>query len=100
MAKGLTESLIAKFTDAGKLLAEDKDKKYALVSNRTAIVQNNLGLLNDLNDQLTDICRTGKILYMQTDKAKLKDYTYTQMMNQVRRSAKAVAAKTAIAVKR
>ena len=99
MSKGLTDALIAKFTDAGKLLAEDKDKKYALVSNRTAIVQNNMGLLNDLNDQLTEICRIGKILYKQTDKAKLKDYTFTQMMNQVRRSAKAVAAKTEIAVK-
>ena len=99
MAKGLTDALIAKFTDAGKLLADDKGKKYTLVSNRNAIVQNNVSLLNDLNDQLTEICRIGKILYKQTDKAKLEDYTFTQMMNQVRRSAKAVAAKTEIAVK-
>lgn len=34
---------------------------------------------------MAEICRIGKILYKQTDKAKLKDYTFTQMMKQVRR---------------
>lgn len=88
MAKGVTEELIAKFTDAGRLLVENKNRKFSLVSNRAAMVQNNQGLLNDLYDQLTEICRIGKILYKQTDKAKLKDYTFTRMMKQVRRSAK------------
>jgi hypothetical protein len=91
--KGLTEALIAKFTEAGKLLAEDKDKKYALVSNRISIVQNNMGLLNELYEQLTEICRIGKVLYKQTDKAKLKDYTFAQMKKQVRRVEKPVEAK-------
>ncbi len=98
MAKGLTEELIAKFTDAGKLLAEDKNKRYALVSNRAAIVQKNQGQLNDLYDQLTEVCRIGKILYKQTDNAKLKDYTFAKMMTQVRVSARPVAAKTEVAV--
>ncbi len=86
--KGLAEPLICRFTDAAKLLAEDKDKKYALHSNRKATVQNNLGLLNDLYDQLTGICSVGKILYKRTDKAKLADYTFVQMMKQVKRSTK------------
>ena len=98
MAKGLTEELIAKFSDAGKLLAEDKNKRYALVSNRAAIVQNNQGLLNDLYEQLTEVCRIGKILYKQTDNAKLKDYTFAKMMNQVRIGTKPVAVKTEVAV--
>lgn len=88
MAKGLTEPLIGKFTETGISLAEDKNKKYKLISNRTAIVQNNLGILNDLNDQMAEICKIGKILYKQTDKAKLKDYTFAQMMKQVRRADK------------
>jgi len=99
MAKGLTEVLIARFTDAVKLLTEDKDKSYSLVSNRAAIVQNNMGLLSDLKDQLTEICRIGKILYKQTDQAKLKDYTFTQMMNQIRRNAKAGEVKPEMVVK-
>lgn len=85
VAKGLNEELVVKFSEAKALLSEDKNKRYKLVSNRTAIVQNNLGLLNDLNVQMAEICRIGKILYKQTDKAKLKDYTFTQMMKQVRR---------------
>ena len=86
--KGLTEELIGIFTGLGKQLADEKDKKYALVSNRAAIVQNNMGMLNDLSDQLAEICRVGKVLYKQKDQAKLKDYTFTQMMKQVKRSDK------------
>ncbi len=93
MAKGLTEPLIARFTEAVQLLTDDKDKSYSLVSNRAAIVQSNMGLLNDLKNQLTEICGIGKILYKQTDQAKLKDYTFTQMMKQVRRDVKAGAVK-------
>jgi len=99
MAKGLTVPLIAKFTEVAKPLASDKDKKYTLVSNRAAIVQSNRGLLNELGDQLAEICRIGKILYGQTDQAKLKDYTFAQLMKQVKRSAQATDAKTEPPVK-
>lgn len=84
-AMGLTDALVLKFTEAKKSLADDKQKKYELSSNRTAIVQNNLGVLNELYDQMTDICKIGKILYKQTDGAKLKDYTFSQLIKQVRR---------------
>ena len=94
MAKGLTEPQIVKFTEVSFTLTEDKNKKYKLISNRTAIVQNNLGILNDLNDQMAEICKIGKILYKQTDKAKLKDYTFAQMMKQVRRVDKPEGEKT------
>lgn len=99
MAKGLTETLIAKFTELSKPLAADKDKKYALVSKRAAILQNNRGLLNELGDQLAEICRIGKILYGQTDQAKLKDYTFAQLMKQVKRSAQSTDPKTEPQVK-
>jgi hypothetical protein len=98
MARGLTEELITRFAVAARQLAEDKNRKYSLVSNRAAMVQKNLGLLNDLNDQLTEICRIGKILYKQTDPAKVRDYTFTKMMNQVRASTKPAAAKKEVAV--
>jgi len=98
IGNGLSDELIAKFTDAAKVLAEAKNERFSLVSNRSALVQNNLGLLNELYDQLTEICRIGKILYKQTDNAKLKDYTIAKMMNQVRGSAKPVAVKAGVAV--
>jgi len=84
-AKGLTEALALKFAEAGTALANDKNTKYKLVSNRMATVQNNIGMLNDLYDQLVEITRIGKILYKQTDKAKLNDYTFSYLMKQVRR---------------
>jgi hypothetical protein len=98
MAKGLTEALIAKFTEAVKLLTEDKDKSFSLISSRAAIVQSNMGMLSDLKNQLTEICTIGKILYKQTDKAKLKDYTFSQMMKQIRKDVRATAVKPAATV--
>ncbi|MBA4411618.1 MAG: hypothetical protein Q8S54_04210 [Bacteroidota bacterium] len=89
MDKGLTAVLIEKFNDAESSLSAYKNQKYTLVSNRSALVQNNLGLLNDLYDQLTEICNIGKVLYKQTDKAKLNDYTFSYLMKQVRRNGKA-----------
>ena len=41
------------------------------------------------HDQLTEICKIRKILYKQTDKAKLNDYTFTYLLKQVRRAEKA-----------
>jgi len=87
-AKGLTDELAAKFSDALLVLADDSDKRYKLVSNRAALVQSNMEQLNELNAQLVEICDIGKILFKQTDKAKLKDYTFTQLMKKVRRTEK------------
>lgn len=87
-AVGLTDTTVDKFTDAGNLLATDKMKKYELVSTRMALVQNNLGMLNELYYQFTDISNIGKALYKQTDKAKLNDYTFAYLMKQVRRTSK------------
>jgi hypothetical protein len=91
VAKGLGEPLIAKFVDAKTSIAADKQKQYEITSKRKGIVQDNLGLLNDLYDQLSEILRIGKILYQQTDPAKLKDYTFTELMKQVRKTVKMLA---------
>lgn len=87
-AKGLTDALVAKFVDARTALADDKNKKYELTSARSALVQNNLGMFNGLYDQFAEICSIGEVLYKQTDKAKLNDYTFAYLMKQVRRADK------------
>ena len=94
MAKGLTEELMTRLADLWKQLAEDKDRRYAQVSNRAALVQFKQGLLQELYHQLSEICNVGKILYRQTDQAKLNDYTLARMMDQVRRNTKQEAVKT------
>ena len=93
-AKGLSEALIGKFEATEAQLSENRNKKYEIVSNRMALVQNNIGTLNKLYDQLTEICKIGKILYKNTDKAKLNDYTFSYLMKQVRRVEKPEETKT------
>ena len=83
--KGLTEAFVEKFAETEAQLAENRKTKYEIVSNRAAIVQNNMGTLNDLYDQFTEICKIGKILFKKTDKAKLNDYTFSYLLRQVRR---------------
>lgn len=86
--KGMTEAFAARFTQAGLSLAEDKNKRYIMVSNRSAMVQNNIAQLNDLYEQLTEICSIGKILYKKNNLAKLNDYTISFLLKQVRRNFK------------
>ncbi|MBL7967497.1 MAG: hypothetical protein JNK09_10895 [Prolixibacteraceae bacterium] len=87
-AKGMTPEFAAKFTQASASLAEDKRKRYTMISNRAALVQNNMNQLNDLYAQMTEICTIGKILYKQTDKAKQNDYTIAFLLKQVHRTFK------------
>jgi hypothetical protein len=98
MTKGLSAALIARFTVISKLLDEDMDKKFALVSQRYANVQKNRGLLKELYDQLNEICSVGKILYWSTNESKQKDYTLTRMICQVRRIGKEVDEMRSVAV--
>lgn len=86
--QGLTEELIAVFATAAEALKEDKAEQAKIISNRIKIVQNNLWLLNDLYDQLAEILIAGKILYKASDPAKLKDYTFENLKNRVRRASK------------
>lgn len=96
-AVGMTPAFAIKFTQADASLADDKKKYYTMVSNRAALVQSNMAQLNDLYNQMSQICDIGKILYKQSDKAKLNDYTVSFLLKQVRRTPKpeANAAKSA-----
>ncbi|MGB4578112.1 MAG: hypothetical protein WBI06_14605 [Paludibacter sp.] len=86
---GLTEELMAKFSTASEPLTALKEQQYSLLTNRMKIVQENTGLLNDLFEQLTEIFKVGKILFKATDPVKLKEYTFSELLKQVRRKDKA-----------
>jgi hypothetical protein len=88
IAKGWSEEPMTRLADLWKQLAQDKDRRYLQVSSRAALVQYKQGLLQELYRQLSEICRIGKILYQQTDQAKLKDYTLARMMDQIGRNTK------------
>ncbi len=86
--QGLTEEAIELFASANKSLKNDKLKQAEIFSNRKKIVQDNLGLLNDLFGQLTEILTAGKILYNATDRAKAQDYSFEDLKKRVRRASK------------
>ena len=88
--KGLKEELIGKFASAYTQVSDDKQKQFEIGSNRQNIVQNNLGELNGLYDQLTEILSKGKMLYKFTDPAKLKEYTFSELKKRVRKVNKPV----------
>lgn len=83
-AEGLTDDLIARFTDASAAIAADNEKQYEMLSARKELVQNNLHILNALYTQLTAICDIGKILYRKTAPEKVSEYTFTWLLKQVR----------------
>ena len=85
-AQGLTEEVIAKFSTAASIITEGKQKQYEIVSNRKLIVQNNLGVCNDLFNQLSEIFVVGKILYKVTDAVKLQEYSFKDLIKTVRKT--------------
>lgn len=89
VVQGLSEELIATFSTAGETLTGLKEDQYRLLTNRMQIVQENAGLLNGLFEQLTEIFKVGKILFKATDPVKLKEYTFSEVLKQVKRKDKA-----------
>lgn len=88
MAKGATEGLLDDFLEAFTALSNDKNRKFGLISNRAYLVQSNREKLNQLYEQFVEISTIGKMFFRQTDKAKLKDYTFSHLLKQVRRTEK------------
>ena len=86
VAKGLSDELIALFTNSAVTLADDKRKQVELISNRKGIILNNISLFNELYTQLCNIMAVGKILYKKTNSAKLQDYTFSDLKKRVRRA--------------
>ena len=97
-AMGLNEAMIADFADASKAIADNNQLQYTLLKTRKDIVQKNIGMLNSLYAQLTEILRVGKILYSDRNTVKAKQYTFAELKRNVRsvhKTVKDLPAKTA-----
>lgn len=86
--QGFTNALQEKLTTTYTTLKADRELQYSIHSNRKELVQNNIGLLNDLYGQLNEILRTGKILYQRTNPVKGKEYVFSELKKGVRQSTK------------
>jgi hypothetical protein len=85
-AQGLQPEFSALFVDAEVSISTDKQNQYEIISNRKAVVQNNVGVLNSLFEQLTEIQTIGKILYKDNDAVKLQEYTFSELKKRVRKT--------------
>jgi uncharacterized protein YeeX (DUF496 family) len=82
--QGLSDAVISAFAAAAVSIRDDNRKQYELVSNRKELVQNNMELFNGLYAKIIEICQVGKALYKGKDEKKVKDYTFSELMKQVR----------------
>lgn len=85
---GLPEGFSTELKNLYNSIATDRQEQFKIVSNRMAIVQNNLQLLNDLYVWLQEIYAIGKVLYSKSDIVKYKEYTFTELLKKVKLSAK------------
>ena len=87
-AQGFTDALQEKLTNAYTALNADRQAQYQILSNRKVLVQTNIGTLNELYSQLTEVLNIGKILYKGVNPAKQKEYTFPELKKRVRRTSK------------
>ena len=83
--QGFTDALQQKLAESASSLHTYKQLQYELLTHRKALVQSNVVILNDLYNKLTEILRTGKILYERQDAVKLQEYTFYELKKKVRR---------------
>jgi hypothetical protein len=83
-AVGFTDTLTEKFTEAITGITADNELQYNLLTARKELVQNNLGVFNDLYAQLMEFCEVGKMLYKTTNPARVQEYTFSYLLTKVR----------------
>lgn len=93
-AHGLQADLVNLFAESASAISADKQTSYEVQSNRKTIVQNNLGKLNALSDQLSEILNIGKILFKGIDVVKQQEYTFNELKKRVRKTQTASTDKT------
>ncbi|MGD9992116.1 MAG: hypothetical protein AB7S69_02355 [Salinivirgaceae bacterium] len=92
---GMPQNLLADMKAAVDSISADKQQRYEILSQRKALVENNLGELNELYAQLNEILNTGKILYKKTNPVKYKEYTFSALLKRVRAATKEAASEDA-----
>lgn len=86
--QGLTEELQARLVTNAESIANDRQKRYEIQTNRKAILQNNVGVLNTFHAKILEILQVGKILFKDSDSVKLQEYTFIELLKKVRRISK------------
>lgn len=81
--KGYTADVQAELKNLIKDLNDTSIAQTLKKNERAEVVKNNMGQLNKLWLILDDLMKTGKAIYKEKDKSKLKDYTYSELIKNV-----------------
>ncbi len=82
---GFTAEQKTLFTETVAGINADNQTQFEIVSGRKQLVQDNIGVFNELYGLIKEICRVGKILYKSTNPAKSQDYTFRSLLRKIRR---------------
>lgn len=74
--------------DDATSISNDRLRQYEILTNRKAILQDNVETLNTLHAKILEIHKVGKILFKGNDPVKLQEYTMTELIKKVRRVSK------------
>jgi hypothetical protein len=85
IAEGMTAQQIAYLSTTKTSLLNKKTDRILLNSQKESLVKDNYVLINSLWADLTDICDVGKRVFKNTDAIKVKSYTMTNILGEVRR---------------
>lgn len=82
---GMSEGFLNGFDTLMNAISNDRQKQFEINSNRKAILQENVQKLNELYLRLTDIYLIGKTVYKAANPAKLAEYTFSKLLQNVRK---------------
>ena len=86
---GLSEEEYALFTEVPKLISDKKTEQGKIEDNRARIVEQNIGLFNELYLILKEIFKIGKIIFTKKESPAIKEeYTLTQVLKKFRKAKK------------
>ena len=86
--QGLSEELATRLAGDATSISNDRQRQYEILTNRKAILQDNVETLNVLHAKIMEIHKVGKILFKGNDPVKLQEYTMTELLKKVRRVSK------------
>jgi hypothetical protein len=86
MEQGLTEKFITNLKNTAAAIQADNQKQFEITRQRKELVQENVGMLNGLYDQMTELLNVGKILF-KGQPLKLQEYTFSELKKSVRQTA-------------
>ena len=92
--QGLSEAAIAELDATMASIAADNQAQYEIKENRKELVQNNIKVFSELYSDIMELCEVGKNLYRGKDLKKLAEYTFSDLLKNVRISHKTQDKKT------